>query len=226
MHNVSLILNSRDNDQYQIKSIFIYHAASFLFFLSLLLLTFLIFYYHCHYWRSTTTDLYTYSVSYNREYCKKNWIRADRVRNSSHYIARILLYSLLSFLLQLHRHFSRFDFYARRASISKVNARISTFLPLQSSFIRQKAGIAGIYVCIPPDFSCVPTVFQYSRNITMPRIVAPLPYFLHANAYMRNHRVRIRRDFTEHHVADLRMTGKVDSLIISFVSFFFFCFFL
>lgn len=194
------------------------------------------FFYHYYYWRFLFFIIIVIiNVVQQRIYVpirfhiaenivKKNWIKVDRIRNSSHYIARIL-YSLLSFLLQLHRHFSRFDFYARRASISKVNARIFTFLPSQSSFIRQQAGIARIYVCIPPDFSCVPTVFQYSRNIAMPRIVAPLPYFPHANAYMRDHRVRIRRDFTEHHVADLRMTGKVDKLIISFISFSFFLFF-
>lgn len=41
--------------------------------------------------------------------------------------------------------------------------------------------------------------FQYSRNIATLRIVAPLPYFPHANAYMRDHRVRtFPCDFTEY----------------------------
>jgi len=86
------------------------------------------------------------------------------------------------------RHFSRFDFHACRASISKVNRwHTPRSFPSQSSFIRQRPE-SKIYVCIPPGF--IPATFQYSRNIVTPRIVAPLPYFPHARAYMQNHRAR------------------------------------
>jgi len=105
-----------------------------------------------------------------------------RVQNSFRY-TEILLYSPFR---SNCRHFSRFDFHACRASISKVNRR-HTPRSSQSSFIRQRAE-SKIYVCIPPGF--IPATFQYSRNIVTPRIVAPLPYFPHARTYMRNHRAR------------------------------------
>lgn len=94
------------------------------------------------------------------------------------------------------RHFSRFDFHACCASISKVNRHTlrSPFLPI--FFYSPAGGIEDI--CMYSAWLRTGG-FQYSRNIATPRIVASLPYFPHANAYMPDHRARtFPCDFTEY----------------------------
>lgn len=104
---------------------------------------------------------FTRTETTNRDYKQKKRINVDRVRYTVLITSWEYYHTLSSFPLQLPAllvlRFSR----TPRLDIKSKRAH-STFLPSQSPFIRQQAGIAGIYVCIPPDFSCVPAVFQYS----------------------------------------------------------------
>lgn len=122
---------------------------------------------------------------------EKNRISVTRVQNSSRY-TEILLYSPR--FRSNCRHFSRFDFHACRASISKVNRRHTPrSFPFPIFFYSPAGGIEDICMYsawLHTGAGAGAAAFQYSRNIVTPRIVAPLPYFPHANAYIRDHRAR------------------------------------
>jgi len=65
--------------------------------------------------------------------------------------------------------------------------------------------------------------FQYSRNIATPRIVASLPYFPHANAYIRDHRARtFPCDFTKYQLRWAINDRQSWQLYSNVICFFFF----
>lgn len=100
-------------------------------------------------------------------------------------------YYISSFPLQLPTPFAlRFSRMPHFDFEGKPTAH-TPFLPFPNLLLFASGRESKIYVCIPPGF--IPTAFQYSRNIVTSRIVAPLPYFPHANAYMWDHRARTFR---------------------------------
>lgn len=120
----------------------------------------------------------------------------DRVRNKLSLPRNIIIVSPR--FRSNCRHFSRFDFHACRASISKVNRHTPRTLRHPSNLLLFASGRNRGYMYVF-RLASYRGGFQYSRNIATPRIVAPLPYFSHANAYMRDHRVcTFPCDFTEY----------------------------
>lgn len=122
---------------------------------------FLIFCYHCYRRSATISDLYILVFTRTETYKQKNELKRGSCSDIVLITSWEYYHILSSFPLQLPTlsalRFSR----TPRLDIKSKRAHL-TFLPSQSPFIRQQAGIARIYVCIPPDFSCVPAVFQYS----------------------------------------------------------------